>query len=100
MSCSAATRSLEPGGGDAASQAVAVAAVDLVLEDELKKLQRAELGLARVRGPSGQGGHQAAQAQALEAADQIRGDLHRQSPPSGDGRSSGGRGRTEQAARR
>jgi hypothetical protein len=58
---------VEAGGLHPVGQALAVAAVDLVLEQELEELERAELGLARVRRPVGQRGHEAAEAQALEA---------------------------------
>ena len=85
---------LEAGGREAAGEAVAVAAIDLVLEQELEELEGRELGLARVGGAIGERGQQAAQAQALEAADQIRGDLHRRPPRLGGvmGKALGGPG--------
>jgi len=56
---------VEAGGLDPEGQALAVAPVDLVLEQQFEKLQRAELGLARVGGAIGQRGQQATQAEAL-----------------------------------
>src|SRR5262245_53245362 len=88
----------EAGGLDAPDQALAVAAIDLVLEQEFEELQRGEFGLARVGGAVGQRGQQAAQAQALEATNQIRGDLHGAPPSWGDGRSSRALARSAPAA--
>src|SRR5215467_13981773 len=65
---------VEAGALHAVGQALAVAAVDLVLEQQLQELERTELGLARMRGPVGERGHEAAETQALEATEQIRGD--------------------------
>ena len=59
---------IEAGGLHAHGQALAVATVNLVLEEQLEKLQMAEFGLARVRGAIRERGHQAAQAEALSPA--------------------------------
>jgi hypothetical protein len=67
---------LEAGDDEPLLEAAAVAAVDFVLEQELEKLQRTELDLAGMGRAVGPRGEQAAQAQALEATDQIRRDLH------------------------
>ena len=94
---------LEAGGGEPLLEAAAVAPVDLVLEQELEKLQRAELGLAGMGRAVGQRREQAAQAQALEATDQVRGDLHRSLllwGLRGDGQSSAAGGRSAPGAGR
>jgi hypothetical protein len=91
---------IKASGLDPQSQALAVATVDLVLEQQLEKLQVPELGLTRVRGPIRERGHEAAQAQALETAEQIRGDLRGHGIPPlevDDGQSSRGPGRSGQA---
>jgi hypothetical protein len=63
---------------------MAVAAVDLVLEQELQELDVAQLPLARMGDAIGQRREQAAQAQPFQSADEIRGQVqHHQDAPGG-----------------
>jgi len=54
---------------------MAVAAVDLVLEQELQELDGAQLPLARMGDAIGQRREQAAQAQPFQSADEIRSSI-------------------------
>jgi hypothetical protein len=71
-------RLLQPQG-----EAMGVAAVDLVLEQELQELDLAQLPLARMGDAIGQRREQAAQAQPFQSADEIKHHLEGERPGAG-----------------
>ena len=71
---------LEGGRPQASHQAAALPAVDLVLEQQLQEVDVAGLALTGVGGAIRQRRQQPPEPQALEAACQIRGDLHARPP--------------------
>jgi len=70
---------------------MAVAAVDLVLEQELQELDVAQIPLARMGDAIGQRREQAAQAQSFQSADEIRGQVQHHQDPPGPGKAAGQR---------